>query len=166
MWIKAVFWGQSQIWGPIGNLHEKQVSENCYHSTCSSIQGIATRHPIFTCPLQPPGRAGLSAWLWLELFGQCPFKDSYCWECSHWLCNCSADGVMVSLRIQPSNGNDTAGLSCLMGSFPLYYNCDFQLNNSKVFLDPLRWKKMCWIYNVGGFLLLLFILLCFLFPLN
>lgn len=50
---------------------------------------------------------------------------------------------MVSLRIQPSNTNDTAGLSCLMGSFPLYYNCDFQLNNSRVFLDPLRWKKKC-----------------------
>lgn len=57
---------------------------------------------------------------------------------------------MVSLRIQPSNSNDTAGLSCLMGSFPLYYNCDFQLNNSSVFLDPLRWKNVpnlqCWLF--------------------
>lgn len=63
---------------------------------------------------------------------------------------------MVSLRIQPSNSNDTAGLSCLMGSFPLYYNCDFQLNNSRVFLDPLRWKNVLNLLCVFFFFFLFF----------
>lgn len=141
-------------------LNMQQHSGYCYEA--SQPQPA----PCSAWPLQPPGSALCRAAAGAAR--QCPCKERYCGHCSHRLRDCSADGVMVSLRIQPSNSNDTAGLSCLMGSFPLYYNCDFQLNNSRVFLDPLRLGKkkkvlnlQCWLFFVC-----LFILLCFLFPLN
>lgn len=132
-----------------------QQWKNPMYSPMASLLPPSPPPPIPSCSAQ------ILVWLLRDPSGQCPLKGSYCRECSQTLCNCSADGVMVSQRIQPSNSNDTAGLSCLMGSFPLYYNCDFQLNNSRVFLDPLRWKT-CWIcYVVSLPLSLFFFLFCF-----
>lgn len=134
----------------------QQWKNSVYSPTASLLLLL----PIPSCSAQ------ILVWLLRDPLGQCPLKDSYCKECIQTLRNCSADGVTISQRIQPSNTNDTAGLSCLMGSFPLYYNCDFQLNNSRVFLDPLRWK-MCWIcYVVSLSFFFLFFSVFLLFPHN
>lgn len=71
-------------------LNAQQQSVLCYKAP--------SPHPAPLCSRS----AQLFAWLLLNLFGQCPLKDSYCRECSCRLCNCSADAVMVSPRIQPA----------------------------------------------------------------